>query len=145
MESVLSAWISGWRIRQMIIDDNYLSLAGVTELTAEIDTDPLAINYVYSEPATFTATLSAESSENLRQMLSELYEPRDRFETVINRVQKRKHKKRRINKKWAKRYGYWEVVVDGVLESDVELRRVDGAIPEYSYTLDDIRIYKREV
>lgn len=28
-------------------------------------------------------------------------------------VQVRKHKKRRINKKWAKRYGYKQVVVDG--------------------------------
>ena len=28
---------------------------------------------------------------------------------ATSRIQKRKHHKKRINKKWAKRYGFWEL------------------------------------
>ena len=38
-------------------------------------------------------------------------------------VQRRKHRKKRINKKWAKRYGYKPITVE---LRDIEIKFVDG-------------------
>ena len=41
--------------------------------------------------------------------------PKYKVEFSIGKVQRRKHKKRRINKKWAKKYGYKDIIVSGDL------------------------------
>ena len=41
-------------------------------------------------------------------------------------VQKRKHKKRRINKKWAKRYGYKEVIIPGFENQKFSINKIDN-------------------
>lgn len=38
-------------------------------------------------------------------------------EGVVKRIPKRRHKKRRIAKKWAKRYGYYVLKIHGTVES----------------------------
>ena len=42
------------------------------------------------------------------------------------KVQKRKHKKRRINKKWAKRYGYKEVIIPGFENQKFSINKIDN-------------------
>ncbi len=39
--------------------------------------------------------------------------PKFKVEFSIGKVQRRKHKKRRINKKWAKKYGYKDIIASG--------------------------------
>ena len=45
--------------------------------------------------------------------------PKCKVEFSIGKIQRRKHKKRRINKKWAKKYGYKDIIVSGKLNQIV--------------------------
>lgn len=58
-------------------------------------------------------TFSCESIT--QEQLAKLFQPTDTWRLVCNlgKIQKRTHKKRRINKKWAKRYGFKDVVLTG--------------------------------
>ena len=65
----------------------------------------------------FSCTMtSAFNKDILLDLLGVSKEPpKYRVEFPIGKVQRRKHKKRRINKKWAKKYGYKDIMVSGEL------------------------------
>ena len=54
----------------------------------------------------FTATNSFINLDLLRQMCGQIQPPKSYDIVYPKVVQARKHKKKRINKKWLKRYGY---------------------------------------
>ena len=61
---------------------------------------------------------------------------------VTNQIQKRKHHKTRINKKWAKKYGYW-IVKDTFDISNIEAHDLDKEHVTYNADLQfrERRIY----
>lgn len=91
--------------------------------------------------ASFTATCSSINTD----FIHELYHSAKSSvaEVLIGKQQKRKHKKRRINKKWAKRYGYYDVVLTGVLQN-TDIGWSDEANPQRQFVLENIKIEKRE-
>ena len=90
----------------------------------------------------FSGTFTATNKDFIEKILKPTnYSPT--AEMVLYQVQKRKHKKRRINKKWAKRYGYYDVVLTGVLQ-DADIGWSDEANPQRQFVLENIKIEKRE-
>ena len=66
--------------------------------------------------ATFSATINNKELEKI----FDLNKPTGfELEGTVARVPKRKHKKRRIAKKWAKKYGYYEIKIHAHVD-DVE-------------------------
>lgn len=64
---------------------------------------------------------------------------------VLHREQKRKHRKHRINKKWAKRYGYNEEILIGTLQPNyTKLLKMDEVNPRCEFTLENMKIIRRE-
>jgi len=77
-----------------------------------------------------------ELSGNLHNLTSVLL---GTYTTV--EVQKRKHKTKRINKKWAKKYGYYEKMITKMYDTDVieiECLNMCG-INEYAMSFENIR------
>ena len=53
-------------------------------------------------------------SSDLSQIIESQYQkPVSKIYAVIGKVPKRPHKKRRIRKKWGKKYGYWDIIICG--------------------------------
>lgn len=92
--------------------------------------------------ASFTATCSSINTDFIHELYHSAFKS-SVAEAVIGREQKRKHKKRRINKKWAKRYGYYDVVLTGVLQN-ADIGWSDEANPQRQFVLENIKIEKRE-
>lgn len=68
---------------------------------------------VFEFPKTRTFSVAAESVKLNVELLNKLVEPVGDFSMVLyvtEVVQVRKHRKKRINKKWAKKYGYKTVL-----------------------------------
>ena len=65
----------------------------------------------------FSCTMASDfNKDTLLDLLGISKEPpKYRVEFPIGKIQRRKHKKRRINKKWAKKYGYKDIIVSGDL------------------------------
>lgn len=62
------------------------------------------------------------------------------FDTPIYKQQIRTHKKKRINKKWAKRYGYKDVI--GTYEGDVDFGEFNNLNSEVDFNLDNLHLIK---
>jgi hypothetical protein len=62
------------------------------------------------------------------------------FDTPIYKQQIRKHKQKRINKKWAKRYGYRNVI--GTYEGDVNFGEFNNLNSEVDFNLDNLHLIK---
>ena len=53
-------------------------------------------------------------SSDLQKIIETQYtNPSSQFYMVVGQVPKRPHKKRRIRKKWGKKYGYWDKIMCG--------------------------------
>jgi hypothetical protein len=65
---------------------------------------------------------------------------RAQFDTPIYKQQIRTHKKKRINKKWAKRYGYKDVI--GTYEGDVDFGEFNKLTSEVNYDLTNLHLIK---
>ena len=63
----------------------------------------------------FSCTMTPDFDKDLLlDLLGVSKEPsKYKVEFSIGKVQRRKHKKRRINKKWAKKYGYKDIIASG--------------------------------
>ena len=72
----------------------------------------------------FDADISSEFLDEL--FLPKMKENALFYLTLTVMVQKRKHKKRRINKKWAKRYGYKEIVVPRFENQKFSINKIDS-------------------
>ena len=92
--------------------------------------------------ASFTATCSSMNADFIHELYHSAFTS-SVAEVVIGKQQKRKHKKRRINKKWAKRYGYYDVVLTGVLQN-ADIGWSDEVNPQRQFVLENIKIEKRE-
>ena len=92
--------------------------------------------------ASFTATCSSMNTDFIHELYHSAFKS-SVAEVVIGKQQKRKHKKRRINKKWAKRYGYYDVVLTGVLQN-ADIGWSDEANPQHSFTLENPVVVRRE-
>ena len=62
------------------------------------------------------------------------------FDTPIYKQQIRIHKRKRINKKWAKRYGYRNVI--GTYEGDVDFGEFNKLTSEVNYNLTNLHLIK---
>ena len=95
--------------------------------------------YSFSKQTEFTADFSAD----LRRIIDSV-SPKNyldcQVEGLINRIQKRKHRKRRINKKWAKRYGYWDVVLKGRLRPDASIEYSEDKDVQWQGTIDNVEV-----
>jgi hypothetical protein len=129
-----------------IIGDGYeMKLDNIShiELNIESPVDPsdLSLRYIRGLNKSFEATI--ESSSRL-DFLEEICNPPSfpcEIEGTVKRIQKRRHKKFRINKKWAKRYGYYEVKVKGKINSDISFNWSDNEYPRVEATITDIEVY----
>lgn len=92
--------------------------------------------------ASFTATCSSINTDFIHELYHSAFKS-SVAEVVIRREQKRKHKKRRINKKWAKRYGYYDIVLTGNLRCS-EVGMFDQDMPEHSFELENPKVFRRE-
>lgn len=92
------------------ISDVYIPLSGNEELTMKCE-----INYSVLSKIIGGVDLSSYNDATSYTLTGKC--PR--------RVQARRHKKKRINKKWAKRYGY-KTVYEDVRITDVHFNRDDG-------------------
>lgn len=82
------------------------------QLSAEADESTNYRDIYKTDEYSFTGTFKIDHNA-----LKELYDSSSRWDLYYTvKVQNRRHKKRRINKKWAKRYGYRlvEKVVEGL-------------------------------
>jgi hypothetical protein len=62
------------------------------------------------------------------------------FETSIYKKQIRTHKKKRINKKWAKKYGYRDVI--GTYEADVDFAEFNKLTSEVNCEFTNLHLIK---
>lgn len=102
--------------------------------------------YSFSKQTEFSADFSADLSADLRRianLISPSNNPDFHVEALVDRIQKRKHKKRRINKKWAKRYGYWDVVLRGKVNPDVSMEYPEDKDIRWQGTIDDVEVVVR--
>lgn len=107
--------------------------------------------YNFSKQTEFTADVSADFSADFSADLRRIIDsvsPRNyldcQVEGLINRIQKRKHKKYRINKKWAKRYGYWDVVLKGRLRPDnTSIEYSEDKDVQWQGTIDNVEVVVR--
>lgn len=69
----------------------------------------------------FSCTMTSDfDKDRLLDILGVSKEPpKCKVEFSIGKIQRRKHKKYRINKKWAKKYGYKDIIVSGDLNQIV--------------------------
>ena len=88
-----------------------------TDSQIDYDLNPHRANAICRSNAEMTMTFSTDEpmdTEKFYKMIG--YDPSnlpDKYDIQFQKfVQARKHKKRRINKKWLKRYGYKTVLVD---------------------------------
>lgn len=106
--------------------------------------------YNFGKQTEFTADVSADFSADFSADLRRIIDsvsPKDysdcQVEGLINRIQKRKHKKRRINKKWAKRYGYWDVIFKGRLRPDASIQYSEDKDVQWQGTIDNVEVVVR--
>lgn len=97
----------------------------------------------FSKQREFIADFSADVSADFRRIIDSV-SPKNysgyQVEGLINRIQKRKHKKYRINKKWAKRYGYWDVVLKGRLRPDISIEYSEDKDVQWQGTIDNVEV-----
>ena len=102
--------------------------------------------YNFGKQTEFTADFSADFSADFRRIIDSV-NPRNcsdyQVEGLINRIQKRKHKKYRINKKWAKRYGYWDVVLKDRLHPDISIEYSEDKDVQWQGTIDNVEVVIR--
>ena len=91
--------------------------------------------------ASFTATCSSINTNFIHELYYSAFKSLV-AEVVIGKQQKRKHKKHRINKKWAKRYGYYDIVLTGNLMCS-EVGLFDQDMPQYSFELENPKVFRR--
>ena len=80
----------------------------------------------------FSATIDNINLEKIFNL--DKHTPGFEIEGVVKRVPKRKHKKRRIAKKWAKKYGYYELKIHAHVD-DVETTSIRET---FNYNLSHI-------
>lgn len=90
----------------------------------------------------FTATCSSINTDFIHELYHSAFNS-SIAEVVIGKQQKRKHKKRRIDKKWAKRYGYYDIVLTGNLRCS-EVGMFDQDMPQHSFELENPKVVRRE-
>lgn len=96
----------------------------------------------FSKWQSFTAECSGMPTPQLMEILNPISNPTYEVEGVVNRIQKRRHKKHRINKKWAKRYGYWYIVCRGNMRRDIKLNVLpDKPESQMQFTIDNVRFH----
>lgn len=98
--------------------------------------------YSFSKQTEFTADFSADF-QRIAHLISPSNNPDFHMEALVDRIQKRKHKKRRINKKWAKRYGYWDVILRGKVNPDVSMEHLEDKDVRWQGTIDDVEVVVR--
>ena len=89
--------------------DELLNEYADNDITAE---EPKVENFNPSKTLEFTAT-NRYFNEALRKLIEPIIPPEGlKYEVTFTKVvQARRHRKKRINKKWAKKYGYKQVSV----------------------------------
>ena len=94
--------------------------------------------------AEFTASCSSVNTDVINQ-LCDVKNPTYTVEGTIQHIQKRRHKKRRINKKWAKRYGYTEVCVRGVVNpGSIQIDAYStGDQTQTTFEMNDVQMFVR--
>ena len=100
----------------------------------------------FSKQREFIADFSADVSADFRRIIDSVSSRNCsdyQVEGLINRIQKRKHKKYRINKKWAKRYGYWDVVLKGRLLPDTSIEYSEDKDVQWQGTIDNVEVVVR--
>lgn len=120
----------------------------IKNLNFVMDAPPVEITYLNKENkrlsmgGSFTATCSSLDPEVWNRIYGVKETSMLTFESVVGRVQKRRHKKRRINKKWAKRYGYKEIVFAGELNPNASIG-LGSETPYSEFILENCRTYER--
>ena len=100
----------------------------------------------FSKQREFIADFSADFSADFRRIIDSVSSRNCsdyQVEGLINRIQKRKHRKRRINKKWAKRYGYWDVFLKGRLHPDISIEYSEDKDVQCRGTIDNVEVVVR--
>lgn len=121
---------------------NHISHIEINAEETPIDpTDSLYFSKPVSWNKSVDVTLdSSFSSEFLEEVCNPRLSPCE-IEGTVGRIQKRRHKKFRINKKWAKRYGYYNVKVRGKFDPNVSVTWSDKEYPEVEATITDLEVY----
>lgn len=94
------------------VEDIKIDLANALDFTAISDLTVLNKEFIVPDTAEFMSECTAINKELLEKlcMPDKTLPMSMTFEgELIDKVQRRRHKKKRINKKWAKRYGYINV------------------------------------
>lgn len=124
-------------------------IKNITYMDNDIDPDVSFKPYCsFSNQKEFTADLSADLSADFQRIIhtvSSSYPSNFQVEGLINRIQKRKHKKHRINKKWAKKYGYWDVILKGKLNPDMFIGYSEDENVQWQGTVDNIEVVVKDV
>lgn len=121
------------------------NVINITELTRTTEEPTVFANQhsiIKFPNASFTATCSSVNTDFIHELYNSAFE-NSVAEVVIGKQQKRKHKKRRINKKWAKRYGYYDIVLTGNLRCS-EVGMFDRDMLQHSFELENPKIFRRE-
>lgn len=115
------------------------------ELNTESPIDPTDSSYstqfIKEWKKSFEATIEFSSP---LELLEEVCNPQlfpCKIEGTVGRIQKRRHKKFRINKKWAKRYGYYNVMVRGKFDPNMSDSWSDKEYPEVEATITNLEVY----
>lgn len=94
-------------------------------------------------------SMEIKSPTFIKQLLDEICKPlntiknKAQFDSILYSKQKRTHKKKRINKKWAKRYGFIDVV--GTYEADVEIKEINTSSGETEFELTNLRLINKQI
>lgn len=97
--------------------DGFREVEITTDSQIDYDLDPHKVNRICRNNAEMAMTFSTDEPMDTEKFYKTIgYDPSnlpDKYDIQFQKfVQARKHKKRRINKKWLKRYGYKVVLVD---------------------------------
>lgn len=115
----------------MPVSEAIITSAEVNDRAENIEKKLYSINKEMEFTASFETTL--ELFDELTRQLN----PNEFTLQYTKQVQARKHRQKRINKKWVKRYGYKDVqvTIDGLKISNSE-SNMEGDICQYTMTLE---------
>lgn len=137
--------ISDFRGGKIFADGELLSNNGFFE-TIEMEPEPIDLDIDKPSLINIKPQMSASFIVNgvdLNKETGELLAPKDSKVTFVNHQQEqiRKHHKTRINKKWAKRYGYRQVEYVFEIES---MQINQGSLASENFTYDMVGHFKEK-
>ena len=119
-------------VKLMDVSDAVITMVEVNEDGEKFEKTLYPIN----REIEFSATL--ETTPGIFDELTKRVDPNEFTIKYTKYVQARRHHKRRINKKWLKKYGYKEkiMVIDGLNITHKEINEEGDIICQYTITLE---------